>query len=364
MNQLATQGVRAERLLPVFPTLTFPNHYSLVTGLYPANHGIVANEFPIGNQGYWYKLKLRETIEKGSNYRGEPLWVTAETQGMVAGAFFWVGSEADIQGIYPTHWRRYDKEIPGAERVDQVLEWLAQPAATRPHLYNLYFEDVDDYTHWYGPGSEEGAQAALRVDTYVKRLLDGLEKLPHGDQVNIVLVSDHGQAAYIEDQELQILDELVELDGIASVDGGCYLFLNFDQADHARAVHIRDTVNQSWAHGRAYLPEDAPAEWHVSDDPRFPDVIISAESGYAVLSTFEKASKMNPGDHGWPPEAPDMHGLFVASGPDFKQGLNIGPVRVVDIQPLLLGLLGLSAPGKVDGDPRALIDILKQGSPD
>ena len=129
---------------------------------------------------------------------------------MVSAAFFWVGSEADIDGVYATHWRSYDKSIAGEDRVDQVLKWLAEPEETRPHLYNLYFEDVDDYTHWYGPGSSEGAVAAQRVDNYVKRLVEGIQALPHGDQVNILLVSDHGQARYLENKEPQILDELVD----------------------------------------------------------------------------------------------------------------------------------------------------------
>lgn len=364
MNRLADAGVQAERLLPVFPTLTFPNHYSLVTGLYPANHGIVANEFPIGEEGYWYKLKLRDTVEKGENYGGEPLWVTAETQGMVSAAFFWVGSEADIGGLHATHWRTYDKSIAGTDRVDQVLEWLAEPASTRPHLYNLYFEDVDDNSHWYGPETDENAVAVLRVDAYIDRLVTGIGRLPHADQVNIVLVSDHGQGTYLEDQEFQVLEDLVDLDGITAVDGGCYLFLHFEQDDQEkagqiRARQIRDAVNASWQHARAYLKEDTPAIWHVSDSPRFPDVIIEAEIGYGVFSTLEETTDIHPGDHGWRPEDQEMHGFFVASGPAFKQGLSIGPVKNVDIHAMIISVLSLQGPENTDSDPRALAGILR-----
>jgi predicted AlkP superfamily pyrophosphatase or phosphodiesterase len=357
LQSLIHNGVRAERLIPVFPTLTFPNHYSLVTGLYPASHGIVANEFPIGDEGYWYRLRSRESVQNGSNYHGEPLWVTAEKQGMVSAAFFWVGSEADIMGIQPTHWRLFDKGIAGPDRVDQVLAWLAEPPATRPHLVNLYFEHVDDYTHWYGPDSDEGGASAARVDGYLQRLIDGLDRLPHGNEVNIVVVSDHGQASYRDSQELQVLDELVNLDGITVVEGGCYLFLHFDQADPERAVTIRDTVNARWSNGRAWLPSEAPTEWHIDDNPRFPDLLIVADVGYAVLSSIEAAEYMHPGDHGWPPEAPEMHGVFVASGPAFKQGYRLGPVRNVDVYPALVRLLGLDPPAPVDSDPRALENI-------
>jgi predicted AlkP superfamily pyrophosphatase or phosphodiesterase len=359
MNLLAKNGVRSERLLPVFPTLTFPNHYSLVTGLYPANHGITSNDFPLDDEGNWYHIRSRDEVENGSNYRGEPLWVTAETQGMVAAAFFWVGSEADIGGLYATHWRTYDKKVEGNDRVDQVLEWLAKPEASRPHLYTMYFEDVDDNSHWYGPETPENAEAVLRVDGYISRLLEGIAKLPHADQVNIVLVSDHGQATYIEDQEFQVLDQLVSLNGMEIVDGGSYMHLHFDKQDRARAVQIRDAVNTSWSHAQAYLIEDTPDEWHINDDPRFPDVIIEGESGYGVFSNQEETTKMHPGDHGWRPEDEDMHGFFVASGPAFKQGLSIGPVKNVDIQALVLSVLSLQSPGNTDSDPQALTGILK-----
>ncbi len=358
MNALAQNGVRAERLIPVFPTLTFPNHYSLVTGMYPANHGLTANEFPIGDQDYWYRLRLRDTVEKGENYRGEPVWVTAETQGMVAASFFWVGSEADIKGVHPTYWRSYDKKISGNERVDQVLKWLAEPASNRPHLYNLYFENVDDNSHWYGPETSENEAAILQIDTYVNRLMEGIGKLPHGKQVNVMLMSDHGQGQYLETENVQILDQLLNLNGITTIDGGCYLYLHFDQADQGRAARIRDRINTSWDHAEAYLKEDTPSEWNVTDDPRFPDIIVEAEMGYAVFSTTSKTEYSHPGDHGWRPEDQEMHGFFVASGPAFRKGLKIGPTRNVDIHPLVMSILSLDSPEGTDSDPDALSGIL------
>ncbi len=201
MDRIAASGSKAERLLPVFPTLTFPNHYSIATGLYPEHHGIVANDFPDPARNTWYSLKKRETVEDRRFYAGEPIWVTAESQGMVAASFFFVGTEAPIKGVSPSHWRSYDKKITGQDRVDQVLKWLKAPEQNRPHIYTLYFEDVDDYSHWYGPDSEENIEAIGRVDSYIGRLLDGLEQLPYADQVNIILLSDHGQGAYLENQQ-------------------------------------------------------------------------------------------------------------------------------------------------------------------
>lgn len=358
LDRIAAAGTKAERLLPVFPTLTFPNHYSVATGLYPNQHGLVANDFPDPERDVWYSLHKRETVEDPLFYAGEPIWVTAETQGMVAASFFFVGTEAPVNGVYPTHWRSYDKKITGVDRVDQILAWLALPEQNRPHLYTLYFEDVDDYSHWYGPDSEENAAAISRVDGYIGHLLNGLEKLPLADQVNIILLSDHGQGAYLEDQQPYLLADHVNLDNTVIVEGGSYLFLYLDRDERDRASSIVDAVNDSWKQGRAYLPQDTPVQWHVESNPRFPDVILMPEAGYAVLSAEEKAGKINAGDHGWAPEDPAMHGFFVACGPNITPGLNLGEVNNVDIYPLMLSILELDAPEMMDGDASLLAPVL------
>ena len=359
MNRIAATGSKAERLLPVFPTLTFPNHYSIATGLYPAHHGLVANEFPDPERDMWYSLKKRETVEDRWFYEGEPIWVTAETQGMVAASFFFVGTEAPVKGVSPSHWRSFDKKITGQDRVDQILAWLREPVEKRPHIYTMYFEDVDDSSHWYGPDSAENIETICRVDAYIGRLLDGLEKLPFAAQINIILVSDHGQGAYLENQRPYLLADHVNLDDSVIIEGGSYLFLHFDRDDPGRAEKIVATVNDSWDHGRAYLRQDTPASWHVENNPRFPDVFLIPKAGYAVLSSEEKAGKINPGDHGWAPESPDMHGFFVTCGPNIKAGLSLGAVYNIDIYPLMLSVLGLDAPEVLDGDAGNLAAALK-----
>ena len=358
MDRIAATGTKAERLLPVFPTLTFPNHYSIATGLYPDHHGLVANDFPDPARDIWYSLKKRETVEDRRFYAGEPIWVTAETQGMVAASFFFVGTEAPVKGVYPTHWRSFNKKITGEDRVDQVLAWLDVAEQNRPHIYTLYFEDVDDYSHWRGPDSKENIEAISRVDGYIGRLLDGLENLPFADQVNIILLSDHGQGEYLEDQQPYLLADHVNLDDTVIIEGGSYLFLHLDRDDPGRAEGIVATVNNSWKHGHAYLPKDTPAQWHIENNPRFPDVILMPDAGYAVLSTEGKAGKINAGDHGWAPENPAMHGFFVACGPNITPGLSLGPVNNVDVYPLMLSILGLEAPEMMDGDASHLAAAL------
>lgn len=358
MDRIAAGGSKAERLLPVFPTLTFPNHYSIATGLYPAHHGLVANDFPDPLRDKWYSLKNRQSVEDRWFYAGEPIWVSAETQGLVAASYFFVGTEAPIMGISPTHWKTYDGDITGEERVDQVLDWLAQPPDRRAHLYTLYFEDVDNNSHWPGPDSPENIAAIRRVDGYLGRLLRGIEKLQHAGQVNIIVVSDHGQAAYLENPQPYVLDAHVKIDDSTIVEGGSYLFMHFDRDDPVRAQDIVKTVNSRWRHGRAYTPATAPKQWHVDANPRFPDVILMPETGFAVFSAAEKATWISAGDHGWAPEASEMHGFFVASGPNIKPGISLGPVNIVDIYPLMLSILGLDAPQQMDGDPAKLARLL------
>jgi predicted AlkP superfamily pyrophosphatase or phosphodiesterase len=362
IDRLASEGLSAEALLPVFPTLTFPNHFSIATGQLPRNHGIVANEFPHEDGERWYFYKDRESVQDGQWYLAEPIWVTAEKQGMLSAAFFFVGTEADISGKRPTHWRAFDADVPGSERVEQVLHWLAEPAPTRPHVITLYFEDVDDNTHWYGPGSAESVAAIGRVDVHLQKLLAGIDALPHGDQVYVFLVSDHGMAAYDPSRPPFVIDQVASLEGVRAVEGGPYVFLHFDDAETGRLREVRDAINNSWDCGRALLPDEAPPDWQLSDSGRFPDLIAVADPGCAVLSSADKQHKVQPGDHGWAPDSADMRGVFYAWGPRIPPATRVPPIRVTDIYPLMLAVLDLPA-GKMDGDPEFLPSLLLPEAP-
>ena len=179
-DRVAARGVAAEALVSVYPSLTFPAHYSIATGLHPERHGLVGNRFYDPARGEEYNYRDRHSVEDGTWYGGEPIWVTAETQGMVAAAMLFVGTEADIGGVRPTFWTRYADRGTHRERVDEVLGWLALPAERRPHLVTLYFSSVDGAGHRYGPASTAVAEAVERVDADLGRLLDGIDALPHG----------------------------------------------------------------------------------------------------------------------------------------------------------------------------------------
>ena len=356
LDEIAQRGVRAEALVPAFPSLTFPSHYSIATGLTPGRHGIVANRFLDPATGRRYSLRDREAVEDGWWYGGEPIWVTAESQGMVTSAFYFVGTEADVRGVRPSDWRPFDMDVPGAVRVDQVLEWLASPPATRPHLVTLYLGQVDRAGHQFGPDAPETAAAVAEVDALVGRLLAGVDALGETDPVYVFIVSDHGMLSYVEEPPRFVVDDVIDMDGVRAGVGGPVMFLYLDEP--ARAPAIRDALNEAWDHGRAWLPEETPAAWGVAGNPRFGHVILTADAGHAVVGSWLRDARLPTGSHGWTPDTPEMHGIFLALGPGFPAGRVLPPVRAVDVDPLLARLLGLRPAPDLDGSPVALADRL------
>lgn len=359
LDRLAAGGVRAKSLVPVFPTLTFPNHYSIATGLYPAAHGLLGNRFYSADRSRFYSMRDRTSVEDGSWYKGTPIWVAAEQAGMVSAAFFWVGTEAPVDGVRPTHWRRYDGAVPPAERVAQVLDWLRLPAAQRPHMLSLYFDDVDRASHRHGIDSPETRAAVKQVDSYLAELMAGIESLPVADEVYLLVVSDHGQADYQPGHTTFLLDSVVELDGLEVVDHGSVAFVYFRQPDPARARSMREAINGAWRHGRALLPADAPASWRLGSADGYADLIVLAEPGYSVRSSAPDRPYRNRGDHGWAPEVEAMHGVFLARGPRLPAGRLVPAVRAVDIYPLMEAILELPGTTATDGDPLLLPGLLQ-----
>ena len=358
MDRIAADGIRADAMQPVFPTLTFPNHYSIATGLYPANHGLIGNRFFSPDRGRFYSLYDRHTVQDGSWYGGEPVWVAAERNGMVTAAYYFVGTEAPVNDIPLSHWRPFDPSVSGSRRVEQVLDWLNMEDEQRPHLITLYFEDVDSATHQHGPGSSQSIAAIERVDGYLGQLIAGIEALPIAEEVYLVVVSDHGQSGIDRNTEPLILSNVTNLDGLTVVDHGTVAFINFPAPDNQREKSIRNAINRSWNHGQAMLLSEVPADWHVSESAGFAEIIVQADPGFLVFSSAQEARKTSPGDHGWAPEFRDMHGIFLASGPGIPHGVQIPPIEVVDVYPLLMKILGLPVTTSIDGNLSLLPPLL------
>ena len=359
-DRVAARGVVAEALVPVYPSLTFPAHYSIATGLHPERHGLVGNRFYDPARGEEYNYRERTSVEDGTWYGGEPIWVTAETQGMVSAAMLFVGTEADVGGVRPTFWTRYADRGSRRERVGQVLDWLALPPDRRPHLVTLYFSSVDGAGHRAGPATPAVAEAVEGVDAALGRLLDGIDALPHREAVSVVLVSDHGMAATRPDAVID-LRAIADLRDARVLAGGPGANL-FVAGGEARARAVRDDINDgtggnALAGGRAYLRNEVPAALHYRANPRIGDVVVVADPGVMI----REGNPPPPGMHGWDPRHPDMHGIFLASGPDIRPGRRIGRIESVHLYPFLARLLRLAPNPDVDGDPAVLAPLLAPG---
>ena len=350
-RKVMRRGARARAMTPVFPSLTFPNHYSLVTGLYADRHGIVANTFYDPQRSAAYSFRDVSTVTDGSWYRGQPIWVTAETQGMVAACFFWPGSEAPIQGVRPTIWKTYDAGVPNRVRVETVLQWLRLPAARRPHLITLYFSELDSTSHNNSLEADALAASVQSLDAALGMLLDGIDTLSMRDEVYLVLTSDHGMVETSASRTL-MLSSLVDDPGVRIGFSGPVASLHVSGGT-AAAERIRDQVNARLKNGRAYLRGEIPERYRYSADPRVGDVLIVMDESWTVSTSAVSKLRVGQswGQHGWDPALQSMRAIFLISGPGIREDVSIPEIDNVDVYPLLAELLGLRAADGIDGRP-------------
>lgn len=362
--RVAREGGRAEALVPSFPTKTFPNHYTLVTGMYPGRHGLVGNEIFDPGWNASYRMSDSVAVRDGRWYGGEPLWVTAERQGVRSASFFWPGSEAAIGGVRPTYWKRFDDDFPNAARVDTVLRWLSLSGAQRPRFVTLYFSDVDHAGHDFGPDAPETRASVARVDSLLARLIDGVRTLPGGDRVNVVVVSDHGMAVHRPAENTLYLDEILPLEGVQVVASGNYAQFFF-RGDTARREAVRATLQARLPHSRVYRTGEIPARFHLAQTPRAGDLLVVMDAPWEV----RRRRRTNDGEgsggtgvrgtHGYDPANPDMHGILYAWGPAFRAGGRTGRVENVHVYPLVTQVLGLRPNPEIDGRVDAVRPLLR-----
>ncbi|MGD8277037.1 MAG: ectonucleotide pyrophosphatase/phosphodiesterase [Gemmatimonadota bacterium] len=352
LDRLAARGVRADALIPMFPSKTFANHYSIATGMSPGHNGIVANNFYDPAFDATYRLSDRSTVEDGRWYGGEPIWVTAEMQGMVTAAMFFVGTEAPVKGIQPTYWNKFDANVTEDTRIRTVLDWLGMPADKRPHLITLYFERLDNAGHWYGPDSPELNRALAGADSIVGRLMDGIDALPWGDRVNLVILTDHGMAPL--DRPPVELEDWADLTGVRIMTAGPLAQL-YVGGDTARARSLRDSLDRAPGMS-AFLPDETPASWRTGRNPRFGDVLLVADEGVQIRRRGQTGER-TPATHGWPPSR-SMYGIFFTAGPGIRPGTHVPPFENIHVYPFLAALLGLEPAGGIDGTLDPLRPIL------
>jgi predicted AlkP superfamily pyrophosphatase or phosphodiesterase len=347
-KRMGERGARAA-MIPVFPSLTFPNHYSLVTGLHPERHGIVENTFHDPDRNQTYSIGDQSTVTDGSWYRGEPIWVTAESQGMVAACFFWPGSEAAIKGVRPTIWNKYDGTVANNARVDTVLQWLRMPAERRPHLITIYFSELDYASH-RNPLDSSAIEAATKsLDRSLGALLDGIDALPIKDRIYVLVTSDHGMAETNRSRVI-MLSSLIDLDSVKVSFDGPVTGLHV-KAGSSEARHICDQINSRLQRGRAYLRREVPEKHRFRADPRIGDVVIIMDESWTLIGIPPVSGLVRErwGTHGWDPALPSMHAVFMIAGPDIRPGTTIPAVDNVDVYPLMTELLGLRHSSGIDG---------------
>lgn len=341
---LGNRGVSADGLIPSYPSLTFPNHYTIVTGLYPEHHGIVGMAFYDPALGKHYSYRDPKTATDGTWYRGTPLWVLAEKQGMRTACFFWPGSEAEIDGARPTYYLPFNDKFPDEERIQQVLQWLELPESDRPHFITLYYSAVDHAGHDFGPDSEQVADAVHHVDELVGKLETGLERLSL--PIDLIVVSDHGMES--EQGAPVNLDKFTDLTGFET--DGAFLY-GHDEVQTDRAYQQLTTASDKFS---VYRRRAVPAYLHYADDARVGDPVIVANGPY-VIRAHGDSDHVNKGVHGYDPvHFPNMRGIFFAAGPDIREHARAAPFENVNIYPFIAQLLGLKI-GKVDGS----IEVLK-----
>jgi alkaline phosphatase D len=337
-------------MLPSYPSITFPNHYTLVTGLRPEHHGIVAMEFydPLRKQIYRYSDSKANS--DGTWYQGTPLWVLAEQQGMRSACFFWPGSEAAIDGVRPTFYLHYDESVGDEVRIDQVIAWLKLPADQRPHFITLYYPNTDHAGHEYGPDSPQERDAVHHVDEMIGELREKLKAT--GLPVDLIVTADHGMIKL--DPKPVVLDTFADLSHFKNE--GPLLYAD-TEADAERAYE------QFHAHPdprfTAYRRADVPKSLDYDARAREGDPVIIANGPYSLYA-HEPKRPPNVGSHGFDPhKIPQMKAIFYAEGPDIRAGVKLKSFDNIDVYSFIAQLLGLEAPPN-DGAIGPLEPALKQ----
>ncbi|MCF6170534.1 MAG: ectonucleotide pyrophosphatase/phosphodiesterase [Bacteroidales bacterium] len=352
LDSLKKAGVMAASLKPSFPTKTFPNHYTLATGLYPDHHGLVLNRFYATDLKRDYALSDRSAVTDGAFYGGDPLWNLAERQGVTTATLFWVGASAAIDGNRPSHWSVYKEDLTMGDRIDSLVHWLGLPEAQRPHLVMWYYHEPDLTSHIYGPESIELVDEVEKLDSFLGNFFTAMRKLPVFDQLNFIITSDHGMAELSPDRQV-LLDHYVDTADLEIINGGNPVY-NFK----VKTGKINEVFSQlkEAPHLQVWMHDSLPERLHYGTNPRSQDLTLVADPGWSVYWSWKIGQ--SKGTHGYDNDLKDMHAIFYAAGPAFKKGYLQPTFENVDIYPLVSKIMELN-PGEVDGKLEHVGGMLK-----
>jgi predicted AlkP superfamily pyrophosphatase or phosphodiesterase len=356
LKALARDGVRAEKMQPSYPSKTFPNHITLVTGKYPSNHGLVHNRF--------YDEQLDDVYSMGKAKQqplwlwGKPLWILAEQNNVRSATYFWPESDSKIEGILPSYYYPYNKSTPYQDRIDEIMRWLKLPENQRPRFITGYFSLVDSIGHEFGPDSQEVRVAVNKLDGYIGQLKQRIST-ELSFPVNLVIVSDHGMVAINKKSKIDWA-QLNKFSNYKVVNGSTQLMLYANKGVNNNTIVYDAKLLAKQSQGRylIYTKENIPARLHYSGNYRIADIVAEAIPP-ATFSDKEHLGKKIGGTHGFNPYlVEEMGALFIANGPDFKKGLVISPFENIHVFPILATILDLPIPNDIDGKLSVLKPIL------
>tara|TARA_B110000438_G_scaffold298604_1_gene347161 strand:- start:1382 stop:2623 length:1242 start_codon:yes stop_codon:yes gene_type:complete len=357
-DKLKLDGVSAESLISVFPSFTFPNHYSIATGTYAGTHGLIANSFYRKDFDESYSMQTKNTVIDGKWYGAEPVWVTAERQGINAATFFWVGSEAEINGLRPSIYESYDNSVPFSLRVDTIFDWFSLPYENRPQLCMLYFNEPDHLGHVYGPESTQVDSSIIEMDSLLRLIIDRINSSSIKDSLNLIIVSDHGMTTISKDKFIY-LDKYVRGIHDLRVDGSgpiSQLFLPPTEPSRNKSIfrQLKHIPNM-----QVYLKEDIPHDFRIINE-NTGDFLLVADEGWSIFKNKKTSVDFNPiGMHGYDPSLKSMQSIFMAYGPEIKSNVQINSFENIHIYPLLCKLLGIEPSTESEGKLHVLESIIE-----
>lgn len=355
-DRLIKNGVRAEYMIPIFPTKTFPNHYSIVTGLYAENHGIIANGFYDDSLDARFRFGPIDSPNDERWWGGEPIWITAEKQGLTSATFFWPGSEASIDGIQSTKWVQYDESIPEKARIDSILNWMDPEGFVQADFGSLYFSFVDQIGHRFGPNSVEVDHAVSRADSLLGYLFDKIDEHHLSGQLNTIVLSDHGMAE-VAPERLIFLEEIINMDDVEMIDWTPVAMIS---PHEGKVDEVYNDLKNFGGNYSVYRKNELPENYHFSNHYRIPEIIVVADMGHMISTrSFFEERGLIKATHGYDFQAPEMQTIFLADGPDFKSGEVVQPFQSIHVYELMCKILRLK-PAKNDGNFEVVEELLRK----
>ncbi|QOJ28359.1 MAG: alkaline phosphatase family protein [Ignavibacteriales bacterium] len=358
LDKMAAEGVSALSLRPIFPSKTFPNHYTIVTGMTAEKHGLLANSFENPFTGERYRLGDTNAVRSGKWYWGEAIWETLEKNNIATASYFWPGSEVREEGRHPSRFMKYEHEKPYIDRINGVFEWFNLPYEKRPKFVTLYFDRSDTKGHEYGPNSPEVNLAIRELDSLLGIVLAKRDVSPLRDSLNIIVVSDHGMAETAPERVYNVESLLPEIK-CKFLDSGPVMLIAAEQKDIPAIMEILSAPGLPF---RAYKKEDIPEYLGIKNHPYLRDILIVADMGWSLVSEATKNYSYvtrKGGNHGYDHQHTDMHGIFFAQGPVFKKELKTGTLSNLDVYPLLCRIYGVEPSPKTEGNLKNIEYILK-----